>query len=85
MTLEIVVGLETLDETGVFQTAVDVNSVWTMGAPLLRVTRGDPDASSLYLRTAIRLDAVNQMPPLATELVDDVGREAIRQWILSLE
>ena len=83
LSLEVLVG-QTLDETGVFQTAVDMNSVWNMGAPLMRVTRGDPDASSVFLRTGIRVDPVNQMPPLATELVDDVGRDAIREWILAL-
>lgn len=85
LSLEVLVGLETLDDTGAYQTAVGVNSVWMMGSPLMRVTPGDPDTSSIYLRPGIRGDAVNQMPPVATELVDDVGRDAIREWILSLE
>ena len=83
--MEAIVGDETLEETGVYETAVNMMSLWTIGPPLMRVAPGDPDNSSLYLRTGFRADAINQMPPLATELVDDVGREAIREWILSLE
>lgn len=46
------------------------------------ITPGDPEASLVSLRMH-RRDA-NQMPPLATSLVDEVGVGVIDEWITSL-
>jgi hypothetical protein len=49
----------------------------------LRVAPGDPEHSGLYYRMAMR-GPMKQMPPLATELVDDNGLARVRAWIESL-
>jgi hypothetical protein len=41
-----------------------------------------PETSALIMRMAVR--GLEQMPPLATELVDDDGVDALSDWILSL-
>ncbi len=51
------------------------------GAQLIRP--GDPERSLVWLRLARRDD--NQMPPLASDVVDEEGSELLRQWIESLE
>ena len=43
------------------------------------VVKGDPNRSGLWLRMG-RSD-LYRMPPAGTQIVDDVGRETIRQWI----
>ncbi|MEP6653286.1 MAG: hypothetical protein ABJA82_08005 [Myxococcales bacterium] len=48
-----------------------------------RVTPGDPDASALVARMQIR-GTDDQMPPLATEVVDPTGLGLLRRWIASL-
>jgi hypothetical protein len=64
----------------------------TVGQPLdhyhddaatLRVAPGDPDASGILIRMRAR-DSSRQMPPIATEQVDDAGVELVRAWIASL-
>jgi cytochrome c553 len=48
-----------------------------------RIVAGDPDQSALYARISQRAMNV-QMPPIATEKVDDAGVALIRAWIQSL-
>ncbi len=45
-----------------------------------RVRPGEPDHSALAVRLSSR-DAVLQMPPLGTQLVDDEAVRLVRQWI----
>ena len=49
----------------------------------MRVAPGQPDQSAVIARMSARGD-MNQMPPLATEIVDATGLDAIRQWIAGL-
>ena len=56
---------------------------WRGGAITLRVAPGQPDSSALIARMDMR-GSDNQMPPLATELVDPTGIDAVRAWIASL-
>ncbi|MEM9068712.1 MAG: hypothetical protein AAGE52_09405 [Myxococcota bacterium] len=83
MRLFLETGTATIEETGAYQTAVGQPSAWVTPEATTRVVPGDPEASTLFLRMNTR-EPVNQMPPLATEAVDDVGLEEVRQWILSL-
>ncbi|MBX2797499.1 MAG: PQQ-dependent sugar dehydrogenase [Myxococcales bacterium] len=46
------------------------------------VAPGEPDRSVLYARVATR--GPTQMPPLASNVVDEVGRELMREWIAAL-
>ena len=84
MILEVIVGLPRIEDTGVYQTAIGMDSTWMMDGATLRIAPNDPDASTLYRRMGIRDGADNQMPPLATDMVDSVGHQAIAEWIRSL-
>jgi uncharacterized repeat protein (TIGR03806 family) len=52
------------------------------GANGVIIAPGDPDGSRLYERMATRDNA--QMPPLATELVDDAALAIVRGWLAEL-
>jgi hypothetical protein len=56
---------------------------WRGGAITKRVVPGDPDASAVVARMSARGDD-NQMPPLATEVIDPVGLAKARAWISAL-
>jgi hypothetical protein len=56
---------------------------WRGGAISVRVAPGQPDGSAIVARMSARGND-NQMPPLATELVDSTGLDTIRQWISGL-
>ncbi|MBS2018366.1 MAG: hypothetical protein JST00_36205 [Deltaproteobacteria bacterium] len=47
-----------------------------------RIVPGDPSASVLYRLLAQR--GGEQMPPIATKVVDDVGRAAVEAWISAM-
>jgi hypothetical protein len=62
---------------------------WKEHPPQLeyRVVPGEPEHSALYYRMTQRGDeqpAPDQMPPLATEMMDDRGAELIKTWITTL-
>jgi hypothetical protein len=73
--------------------AATTNTVMTtVGVPLQqwinhgftdRIVAGDPDNSAIVYRISNRTQ-FEQMPPIATEFVDDTGVALIRDWILSL-
>jgi cytochrome c553 len=48
-----------------------------------RVVAGDPDQSGLLARMKIR-GSKDQMPSLATEIIDSAGVEAVTRWIADL-
>jgi hypothetical protein len=48
-----------------------------------RIVAGDPDQSALFYRMTQRT-MLDQMPPVATERVDDEGVALVRAWIQSL-
>jgi mono/diheme cytochrome c family protein len=48
------------------------------------ITPGQPEASAVFVRMNQRGNE-DQMPKLATELVDDTGLAAVRAWIESLD
>jgi hypothetical protein len=56
---------------------------WRGGAITLRAKAGDPDASAILARMKLR-GTKDQMPALATEVVDPVGVEAVRAWLAGL-
>jgi hypothetical protein len=49
----------------------------------MRVVAGDPETSALLVRMKLR-GSKDQMPSLATELVDPMGVQAVSTWISSL-
>jgi hypothetical protein len=56
---------------------------WRGGAITQRVAPGDPDASAIVARMSAR-GTKDQMPPLATEVIDPAGIGKVRAWIASL-
>jgi hypothetical protein len=68
--------------TDTYTTAV--NQVATMFAcgGCDRIEPGDPDASAIFQRMSIR--GGGQMPPFATEIVDETGVGAVSAWITQL-
>jgi hypothetical protein len=56
---------------------------WRGGAITLRAKAGDPDASAILARMKLR-GTKDQMPALATEVVDPDGVEAVRAWLAGL-
>lgn len=57
-------------------------SYWRGGDITTRIVPGHPEASALYARMNRR--GKDQMPPLATELLDDTGLALVQAWIASL-
>jgi len=73
-----------LDTTSVTQTIVNVPlAYWRGGSIIWRVAPGQPDKSAVVARMSARGND-DQMPPLATEVVDSTGLDTIRAWITSL-
>lgn len=77
----IAVGTSEVTETSTYVTAVGRRSSWPGASE--RILSGDPDASAVVLRMSTRMLA-DQMPPVATELVDPTGVAAVRAWIEGL-
>jgi len=55
---------------------------WRGGDITARLVPGHPEASAIYARMNRR--GKDQMPPLATEILDDSGLAIVRAWIASL-
>jgi hypothetical protein len=73
-----------LDTTGVTQSIVNVPlAYWRGGSIVWRVAPGQPDKSAVVARMSARGND-DQMPPLATEVADSTGLDAVRAWITSL-
>ncbi|HEY4185482.1 MAG TPA: hypothetical protein VGP07_10455 [Polyangia bacterium] len=56
---------------------------WRGGAIKVRVAPGAPDASAIVARMSTRGND-DQMPPLATEVIDPDGIAAVRAWVQAL-
>ena len=84
MVLRSVVADAGLDRSQVYQSIVGVPlEYWRGGAITLRVAAGQPDQSAVVARMSARGND-DQMPPLATEIVDPDGLSLIRAWISGL-
>ena len=65
----------------------------TIGAPAkvirfqgeTRIVPGDPDSSLLYKLIMSREGKTDQMPPIATEIIDEENNARVRDWILRME
>jgi hypothetical protein len=84
MVLRSVVADTGRNTSAVYRSIVNVPlQYWRGGAITVRVAPGQPDGSAIVARMSARGND-NQMPPLATELVDGAGLDTIRQWISGL-
>ena len=73
----------TVEMTDTFQQAVGQMALVSHGGNTIRIVPGDPSASVVSYRMGQRTQFV-QMPPIATEIVDDVGLAAVDAWITAL-
>jgi hypothetical protein len=82
MHLKVLQAHTTVQTTDTYTTAV--NQIATMFAcgGCDRIEPGDPAASAIFQRMSIR--GGGQMPPFATEIVDDAGVAAVSTWISQL-
>ena len=84
MVLRSVVADSGRNMSAVYRSLVNVPlQYWRGGAITVRVASGQPDGSAIVARMSTR-GTDDQMPPLATELVDSIGVDTIRQWIATL-
>jgi len=84
MVLRLVVGDRDAATSGVEQSIVGKNvTYWRGGAITLRVDPGAPDGSAIVARMNVR-GSMDEMPPIATELVDATGVATVRSWIAAL-
>lgn len=83
-TLRLSVNDATLEDTGVWKTAlrVPVEKFVTPGVTM-RVNPGNPDGSCIVHRMSIR-GTTEQMPPIASKITDDTHLAMIREWVQSL-
>jgi hypothetical protein len=78
------VGARTPEATATYRTAIGVALQYFHGGGLTtRVVPGDPATSAVSYRMSMRGLGV-QMPPIATEHVDEAGLAAVTAWIESL-
>ncbi|MEY4546110.1 MAG: hypothetical protein RL685_2305 [Pseudomonadota bacterium] len=84
MLLRLDVASTSAAETRLFQSVVGQPLQYFRAEPgTLRVSPGQPESSALIARMSAR-GPKEQMPPLATELVDTEGLELVRRWIAGL-
>jgi hypothetical protein len=81
--LELKVGELSPEDTGLYRTAIGRKTRHTIpGGIDTAIVPGMPDQSQLLVRMSRR--DYWQMPPLASELVDESATAKVRDWILSL-
>jgi hypothetical protein len=85
MKLRLDVGDSTPEATGAYQTAVGQKLFSYRNNPAFtyRVVAGAPDTSAMLFRMKSRASK-DQMPPLATEIIDPNGIDLVQRWITSL-
>lgn len=76
--------LGSLESTATFRTGVGILSTFQPGGgPYYRIAPGDPERSAVVYRIS-RRGTTEQMPPMATKLVDEEGVHLLRVFIESL-
>jgi mono/diheme cytochrome c family protein len=86
MTLRLDLQAATPEDTTIYRNTVGV-PLYRFSQPGVdtRVVPGDPAHSALVVRMSTRATGLGrQMPPLATEVVDDAGVSAVSAWIAAL-
>jgi hypothetical protein len=84
MVLRLSFDVQTLEETGLYASAVGIEATsFIDDAHAQRIAPGDPDASALLFRMQQR-GAKTQMPPFATEIVDEGGIQLVQRFITEL-
>lgn len=78
------VGLDSVEDTATYMTAVGVPSLRLDGDATVRIVPGDSAASVAFRRMQSRMVGL-QMPPIGTEVVDDEGSLEVQTWIDGLE
>ena len=81
--LRLTVANTTVESTNTYRTAVNVLHTWLAapeGVGPYRIQGGDAEDSELYFRTGVRITG-EQMPPIATKVIDPAGRATLKQWI----
>ncbi|MGA3121986.1 MAG: hypothetical protein ABSF69_14565 [Polyangiaceae bacterium] len=82
MILRLFVGATTVEDTQAYQTSVNVATTDFTGIPY-RIAGQDP-MDSCITHTMLTRGGREQMPPLATDFVDDAGVAAVNAWIRTL-
>lgn len=82
MDLRLRVAEDTLETTAIYRSTVDIEMTDTK-LRKQRIVTGDPNASGVYHRMSQR-GPKTQMPPIATEQVDEEGLASVEAFILSL-
>jgi hypothetical protein len=73
-----------LEQTGVYRSVIGQRlQYWRHDGFSQRVVTGDPAASAVMYRMQTRGNR-DQMPPLATEIIDSTGIDIVTRWITSL-
>lgn len=84
MVLRLNVDEESVEGSALYQSLVGKEvQYFRDGATKYRVVPGKPDQSAILVRMLLR-EPMLQMPPLATELVDENGTGVVSQWISTL-
>ena len=76
--------LKSVADTNVMQTAINRAPHFPGLDTSVHIEPGDPEASFIYKRMTTR-GSVWQMPPLASEKIDEEGAELIGRWIAAME
>jgi hypothetical protein len=74
----------TVEDTATWQTAVGLPAVYYPCDGCDIIEPGAPEQSAIVLRMLERGEMSEQMPPLATEMVDEDGVAAVSAWIETL-
>jgi len=82
MILRLFVGATTVEDTPTYQTSVNVATTDFTGIAY-RIAGQDP-MDSCIPHTMLTRGGREQMPPLATYLVDDAGVATVNAWIMTL-
>jgi hypothetical protein len=84
MLLKVSVNDQTLEDTGVFKTAINQPTTASNELSIpFRIQGGNVPDSAVHFRMTQRM-IEDQMPPIGTELKDETGLELMRSWIESL-
>ncbi|MDJ0749568.1 MAG: hypothetical protein QNJ11_08785 [Woeseiaceae bacterium] len=76
--------VDRVENTNAYRTAVSRKPYLNGLGTDQYVVPGSPELSFVFRRMKLRDNGIWQMPPIATERVDEVGVELVRQWILAL-